>query len=160
MRFAALSVLLVLTACTPPGTTEDQTSSGKVVVTGVRTVPHNVPSDCPPAPDPATLIVRPLPVEEGLPPADGGPPKRVAKVVKPDYPLCFGQMRLTGIVDFAFTLETGRFGWRLQGNSGSTGRIWPWRRCYGCIPAVEVSAQARRWQAGGKHGLLPLYIQV
>jgi hypothetical protein len=105
MRLAALSALLVLTACAPAGSTADQTSSEKVVVTGVRIVPRGTPSNCPPAPDLATLIVRPLPIEEGLPPPNGGPPKRLAKVVKPDYPLCAELRHLSGIVDFQFTLE-------------------------------------------------------
>jgi outer membrane biosynthesis protein TonB len=106
MRFVALSVLLVLTACAPVATTQDQTSSEKVVVTGVRVVRSDAVSNCPPAPDPAALALQPLPIaDNSLPASAGASSRKPVKVIPPNYPPCAEKMRVSGVVDFQFTLE-------------------------------------------------------
>jgi len=89
--------MLVLTACSA-GTAQDQKSSEKIVVTGVRIVRQGEVSGCPPVPDPASLTAQPLPSDV---PHAGKP----VKVIPPRYPNCAEDRRVMGLADLTFTVE-------------------------------------------------------
>ena len=88
MRFAALSVMWALAVCVV-----GQSSYGEPTVR----FEHD-PGDCPAAPDPATVVVAPLPSDI---PVAGTPVKHVLT----HYPVCAVGRNVSGIVDFAFTVE-------------------------------------------------------
>ena len=96
MRFATLSLMLVLTACTPGYTY--QTSSEDVSKTrgfALNGVIHN----CPPRPRPEALVLKPFPVERDL------SVERLVNVVRPVFPRCAQLMHVAGTVDVQFTLQ-------------------------------------------------------
>lgn len=87
-------------ADSPPD--QARASQEKIVVTGYRIVRWDQVADCPPAPDPKTLMVQPPPAEI---PETGTALMRVP----PEFPLCAGHRKVSGVVDLVFTVKPDGF---------------------------------------------------
>lgn len=61
--------------------------------------------DCPVAPDPATFKIEPLQVPAPPPQGVNVTPGKPIKRVSPQFPACAEERGLSGVVDFAFTVE-------------------------------------------------------
>jgi hypothetical protein len=101
VRFLALSLLVMLAGCASGGAHRN-IPDGKILIVGKDGAV--VMRDCPVAPDPATLKIDPLPV---IPAAQGGTVTRgkPIKIVPPLFPICASEREVSGIADFAFTVQ-------------------------------------------------------
>jgi outer membrane biosynthesis protein TonB len=98
MRFIALSVLFVLTACMPA--TSDQTTSAAHKRKSQGLVYNGFVRNCPLMPEQAAFELKPFPIKDRDLSSE-----RLVTAVKPVYPGCAELMRIAGTVDFQFILQ-------------------------------------------------------
>jgi TonB family protein len=105
VRFITSSLLMMLTACAS-GCAQNNASDGATARNGAPASPTTLNTgNCPAAPDPATVKIDPLPLIHS-PSPDGQTTKaKPIKIVHPLFTECAIYRGVSGIVDFAFTVE-------------------------------------------------------
>lgn len=108
MRLQVASLLLLLAVCTacsglPPAPPTGMATAA--IRHPARAPALTPPANCPPAPDPATLVVNSGPRLPPPKPAPNVVPGRLLYRPRPDYPDCARLRQVNGIVDVELTVQ-------------------------------------------------------